>query len=144
MKRKPRKPPPLTREILMEALEAAQAMRGDPITEYMLDTWHEIFGDYDIEILALAIAAIDRLTPRSRGYRPRKDLGPTQSRIVDFVRAHPQCSVTEIAKELGVNYGNMRRMMPVLVKRGLIRREYKPGGASMVWSVAATTAADKS
>ncbi len=113
---------PLTRQELLDALKAFLACdgSGEPRDED-LDTWTMFMWHRGDEVVALALAAIDRLEPRRPGMKYTKHkLGRTQERIVKFLKSDQWRTTTEIAEALGGNYQNIRRMLPVLHARGFI------------------------
>lgn len=123
-------PPPLTRAELFRGLEVYGRFcaNNDDFTE-----WYDFVVDNGPELIALSLAALGRLEPRRAGttYVKHK-LGATQQRIVDTVREGP-LTTTEIAFSIGVNYQNVRRMLPVLAGRGLIVSGHDPIRAATVW-----------
>jgi hypothetical protein len=128
---------PLTREMLERAMVVYGLYWGsdDPL-DPILDEWCEFFNEHGAELIALSLAALGRISPppiERRGKYQKHKLGATQQRIVDLLGGSKRLTVTDISTELGQNYQNTRRMLPVLERRGLIRNEFDQLREATVW-----------
>lgn len=128
---------PLTRETLERAMVVYGVYWGtDNPPDAICDEWVEFFNEHGFELIALSLAALGRITPppiERRGKYQKHKLGATQQRIVDLLSDGAQHTVTDISRELGQNYQNTRRMLPVLERRGLIRNEFDQLREATVW-----------
>lgn len=128
---------PLSREMLDRAMVVYGLYRGtDNPPDAIADEWVEFFNEHGSELIALSLAALGRITPppiERRGKYQKHKLGATQQRIVDLLGGSKRLTVTDISRELGQNYQNTRRMLPVLERRGLIRNEFDQLREATVW-----------
>lgn len=128
---------PLTREMLERAMVVYGLYWGDQDPpNAILDEWVEFFNEHGAELIALSLAALGRITPppiERRGKYQKHKLGATQQRIVDLLGGSQRLTVTDISRELGQNYQNTRRMLPVLERRGLLRNEFDQHREATVW-----------
>lgn len=128
---------PLTREMLERAMVVYGLYWGtDRPDDAIADEWVEFFNEHGAELIALSMAALGRISPPAierRGKYQKHKLGATQQRIVDLLGDGKRHTVTDISRELGHNYQNTRRMLPVLERRGLIRNEFDQLREATVW-----------
>jgi hypothetical protein len=129
-------PTELTRDKLERAIVLHGELKGKDPEEATYEDWFDFLESHGLEVLCLALAALGRITPppiERRGKYQKHKLGATQQRIVDLFGDGKRLTVTDISRELGHNYQNTRRMLPVLERRGLIRNEFDQLREATVW-----------
>lgn len=121
-------PPRLTRAILFRLLWLFELVNtDDEVGEGALEEWTELSNEHAAEVLALAIAAFDRLEPKKRGAYEKHALGLRQQRLLDLLEGGP-LSLTQIVEQSGIDHSNARHGLLVLKARGFVTR-----GTDRLW-----------
>lgn len=128
-------PPQLTRALLLRIIELNVLFHGgDDLTDDVLMEWTELYNENATEILALALAALDRLTPYKRGPYKEREVSKGQRRVMEFIGEHPGGTAREMIETLGVDHTNLRRMLQMLCAREHIVKDGRG------WRLAGATA----
>lgn len=129
----PAKLPPLTRAKLLTGMKIFGLCQVDEDTFF--HDWYEWCDAHGAELLALSLAAIDRIEPRRKLDRYQKHTyGPAQQKVIDALQGGPK-SIGQLATLTGLHDRNMRKNLVALTARGVLVDGKDPYSEVKLWGL---------